>query len=249
MWVKGAATSMKAILYVGHGTRSKNGAEEVREFMGRIMERSEVPIQELCFLELTDPPIEEGFRRCVERGATEIIVVPLFLLAAGHIKEDIPKELALLKEKYPGITIKMKDAFGVHHKILDGMAELIRNTVPELSAADSVLIVGRGSSDPGIHVAFSEIVCGIRDRLPVNHVSVCYLAAAKPSFDEGLEQILQMTQGQVVVLPYLLFSGLLLSEVNHKVLKRQKHGQRIVHTGPLSKHRVIEDLIIDKASE
>ncbi|MEH7336434.1 sirohydrochlorin chelatase [Neobacillus drentensis] len=240
---------MKAILYIGHGTRSKKGAEEAISFIQRVMVRINVPIQEVSFLELTHPFIEEGFRRCVERGATEVTVVPLFLLAAGHIKEDIPNIIFALRENYPHIPIKVKDPFGVQRILLDGIAELVRDTVSDLSSNDTILIVGRGSSDSSIHDAFTEISFGIRQRLGVERVSVCFLAAAEPRLDEGLENICNGAAGRVIVVPYLLFSGLLLNEVNQKVRKWQNRGQQIVHTGQLSKHRVIEDIVIQRAIE
>lgn len=240
---------MKAILYIGHGTRSKEGAAEAKTFVHRVMERIDVEIQEISFLELTKPDIEEGFLRCVNRGATEITVIPLFLLAAGHIKEDIPLALIALRKKYPNIRVNIRDPFGVQGKILDGIAELARETVMDISSQDSILIVGRGSSDDSIHTAFAEITKGIRERLGTDEVSVCYLAAAEPRLEEGLESISENTTGRIIVIPYLLFSGLLLNEVNQKVKKRQNQGQFIIHTGSLSKHRVIEDIIIERAQE
>lgn len=240
---------MKAILYIGHGTRSKIGAEEARSFIQRVMNRISIPIQEVSFLELTDPLIDDGFRRCVERGATDVTVVPLFLLAAGHIKEDIPNALSSLRERYPHVSIKVRDPFGVQDILLDGIAELVRETVTNLASNDSILIVGRGSSDPSIHSAFEEISFGIRQRLGVENVLVCYLAATEPRLDEGLETISKNASGNIVVIPYLLFSGLLLNEVSQKVRKKQNQGQLIVHTGQLSKHRVIEDIVIQRAME
>ncbi|WP_042463964.1 sirohydrochlorin chelatase [Neobacillus dielmonensis] len=239
---------MRAILYIGHGTRSKKGAEDAKAFIHRVMERIPVPIQEISFLELTEPFIGEGFRRCVQRGATEITVVPLFLLAAGHIKEDIPAELSSLKRQFPEVTIDVRDPFGVQDKILDGIMELVRDIVVDLMPQDSILIVGRGSSDPSVHTAFSQIADGLQKRLGIEHVSVCYLAAAEPRFQEGLNTISNRTfNGRVIVIPYLLFSGLLLAEVNLEVRKRQKQGQKIIHTGPLSSHRIIEDIVIERA--
>ncbi|MEH7747750.1 sirohydrochlorin chelatase [Neobacillus drentensis] len=240
---------MKAILYIGHGTRSKEGAEEAKSFIHRVMERINVEIQEICFLELTKPGIEEGFLHCVDRGATEITVVPLFLLAAGHIKEDIPQALSSLCERYPTINVKIKDPFGVQGKILDGIAEMVRETVTDLTPKDSVLIVGRGSSDTSIHTAFTAITKGISDRLGIEKAEVCYLAATEPRLKEGLESISVNSAGKIIVIPYLLFSGLLLKEVDHMVKMRQKLGQQIIHTGQLSKHRVIEDIIIERATE
>lgn len=237
---------MKAILYIGHGTRSKKGSLEAKGFIEKVMERIDVPIQEICFLELTEPLIDEGFKRCVDKGATEITVVPLFLLAAGHIKQDIPEALEKLKVIYPDVEVHVSDPFGVQRGILDAVAELVKGAVSELVSEDRVLIVGRGSSDPGILADFAEIAAGIKERLNEGNVSVCYLAAAKPNFAESLDHIKQSGVGRIIVIPYLLFSGLLLAEVNHEVSKLRKLGYKILHTGPLSGHRVIEDIVINR---
>ena len=240
---------MRAILYIGHGTRSKEGAAEAHSFIHRVMKRLNVEIQEISFLELTKPGIEEGFLNCVERGATEITVVPLFLLTAGHIKEDIPQALSSLCKKYPNIEVNIRDPFGVQGKILDGIAEMVRKTVFDLSPQDSILIVGRGSSDESIHTAFGMITRGISERLGIDHVEVCFLAAAEPRFPEALEAISEKATERIIVIPYLLFSGLLLKEVDQMVRHRREVGQRIIHTGQLSKHRVIENIIIERATE
>ena len=239
---------MKAILYIGHGTRSKKGAEEARAFIEKVIGRIDVLIQEISFLELSEPLIEEGFKRCVERGATEINVVPLFLLAAGHIKQDIPLALAGLQASFPDVQVTVREPFGVQGKILDAVADLVSESVSKLVPEDRLLIVGRGSSDPGIQENFSEIVGGIRYRLGIEHVSVCYLAGAEPRLRGGLESITEDAAGRVIVVPYLLFSGLLFTEVYKEVRKRRKLGQQILHTCPLSSHRVFEDIVIESAT-
>lgn len=235
---------MKAILYIAHGTRSKKGALEASYFLQKVISKVPVPIQEYSFLELTDPPIDEGFLRCVERGATEVTIVPIFLLAAGHIKKDIPLILDSLRKKYPTIKINMMNAFGVQEEILDAISELVKSTVKDLTFEDSILIVGRGSSDPGIHQAFSDIEKGIRQRLGVEHVSSSYLAATVPTFHDGLESMLSKTSKRVIVVPYLLFSGLLLSEV---ILWCKKLGPHVIPIDPLSRHSAMERIVIQNA--
>ncbi|MFZ3198227.1 MAG: CbiX/SirB N-terminal domain-containing protein, partial [Bacillus mycoides] len=96
---------MKAVIYICHGSRLKAAKEEAVAFITSCMNRVEANIQEICFLELANPSIEEGFRTCVKRGATEIVAIPVFLLAAGHVKKDIPFELRKLNEEYPDIKI------------------------------------------------------------------------------------------------------------------------------------------------
>jgi sirohydrochlorin ferrochelatase len=239
---------MKAILYIGHGTRSKKGTVEIRAFINKVKERMDVPIQELSFLELTEPLIEEGFEKCVEQGATEIDVVPLFLLAAGHIKRDIPSALSPLMAKYPTIPVKIKNPFGVQEVILDGVAELIKDSAGEVVPIDRLLIVGVGSSDPDVHVNFGKIAEGIGERLGPERVSVCYLAATEPKLDVGLEYISEGAKGRVIVVPYMLFTGLLFAEINKIVRSRQKEGQRILCTAALSNHTVIQDIVIERAA-
>ncbi|MCH1624038.1 sirohydrochlorin chelatase [Ferdinandcohnia quinoae] len=236
---------MEAILYIAHGTRSKKGASEAIDFIERVMNRIDIPIQEMSFLELTKPLINEGFKRCIARGATVINVVPLFLLAAGHIKHDIPQTLSSLQADFPHVEILMKDPFGVQEKILDAAAELVRNSSGQM---DRLLIVARGSSDPDIHADFSQIASGLKERLGIDFVTVCFLAAAEPSLQQGLDNILEEGTGIVFVLPYLLFSGLLSAEVEREVNRRKKAGRLIQQTGPLSQHQAIEDIVIERAS-
>ncbi|MED4226392.1 sirohydrochlorin chelatase [Neobacillus cucumis] len=240
---------MKAILYIGHGTRSKKGADEAKAFIARVSERVTVPIQEISFLELTEPSIEVGFSLCVQKGATEITVVPLFLLAAGHIKQDIPNVLDSLSMAYPDISINVKDPFGVQGAILDAVAELVRETVGTVVQQDQVLIVGRGSSDPDTLADFDLIAAGLKERLGIKGVSVSYLAAAEPRFQEGLRTVMETAEGKVIVIPYLLFSGLLIAEVTAEIRKWSKLGREIYHTGILSSHRVIEDMVVARATE
>lgn len=238
---------MKAILYIGHGTRSKKGSGEALAFVQRVMKRIDFPIQEVSFLELTEPSITDGFACCVKRGAKEITVVPLFLLAAGHIKHDIPKVLGSLQEKYPHIRIHVKEPFGVQESMLDGIAELVFDNTGGVKPQDRLLIVGRGSSDSAIKTDFTAIADGLKTRLGIDQVSVCFLAAAKPTLDEGLETITQTADSRIIVVPYLLFSGLLLAEINQKISRLKRKELEIVHTSPLSSHRIIEDIVISRA--
>jgi len=240
---------MKAILYIGHGSRSKRGAEEARAFIQGVMNWTNEPaIQEYGFLELAEPSIEAAFEHCIDRGAEEIVVVPLFLLAAGHIKQDIPRILSSMQLKYPFVRIQMREPFGIQDRMLDAMADMVRTVAGRVLPEDRILIVGRGSSDPMIQEDFAAIVNGMKGRLEVASISVCYLAAAKPTLQEGLERITKHAAGRIVLVPYLLFSGLLLTEIDRYVRVLKTNGYDIVHTGPLCRHRVIEDLVIERAA-
>ncbi|TYS51883.1 sirohydrochlorin chelatase [Bacillus infantis] len=238
---------MEAILYIGHGTRSKKGAQEARDFLNRIIGKSAAPIQEMSFLELAEPSIGEAYGNCIHRGATSIRVVPIFLLSAGHIKEDIPDVLEKLKNIFPDVPVEMADPFGVQQAIIHAVCELIFQEALVLSKDDFVLLVGRGSSDPSVLEAFEEIRRGVAAKIGAR-VKVCFLAAASPSFGAGLEEVCADSSGRIIVVPYLLFGGLLLSEIENAVRKKKKQGMQIVHTGALSRHSAIEEIVIARAA-
>src|SRR5690625_6901011 len=96
--------NMQAVLYVGHGSRIKAGVEEATQFIERCKSLIDVPIQEICFLELAKPNIAAGIAMCVASGATHITVVPILLLTANHAKEDIPLEIETGMKKYADVS-------------------------------------------------------------------------------------------------------------------------------------------------
>lgn len=233
---------MKAVLYICHGSRLKEAKEEAIQFITSCMSRVEANIQEVCFLELASPSIDEGFRTCVKRGATEIVAIPVFLLAAGHVKEDIPLELRKLNEQYPNIKIVYGNPFGVSEVLVkavyNGMG--IKEEV-------TLLLVARGSSDPQTLQDIKWISSLFQKEKNIIKVEVCYLAAAEPKFDEKLKEIVEQKERNIVVLPYLLFTGLLMKHIEKEV--RQYESEEIKTSPYLGKNVAFRDMLIQKTEE
>lgn len=203
---------MQAILYIGHGSRVKEAAEEAVQFMKQTMELVDVPIQEYCFLELCEPDILKGVRQCVDQGATKIAVVPVLLLTAGHAKKDIPEELDMAKKKYPDISFTYGRPLGIHEKIIDILVEKVKERT-SVSAETNILLVGRGSSDKEQIQDIQTIARQLKDRIPVKSVETCFLAAATPRLPQKTEEMAKEGAQHVVILPYLLFTGILMKEI------------------------------------
>lgn len=241
---------MHGILYIAHGSRTKKGTDEAKTFIRKIMKKIPITIQETGFLELSRPTIEEGFKKCVARGATSVTVVPLFLLAAGHMKRDIPEILSRLQRQYPGVTVTLKEALGVQGAVLDGLAEMAEQAAGGILPGDTVLLVARGSSHPEIRAVCDKIATGLAERLGVQNISVCYLAAARPGLAEGLQWAVNTTLpgGKIIVIPYLLFPGVLFSKIIEAVKTYRQRGVPVFPTGPLSRHEAVLRAVIKSAS-
>lgn len=236
---------MKAVLYICHGSRLQAARDEAISFVSSCMKEVCAKVQEVCFLELTTPSIPEGFASCIQKGATEIIVVPVFLLAAVHVKEDIPAELEEMKRKYPNVSIIYGSPFGVSKSLVS--AVMRGSGVKELGTRVTLLFVARGSSDRETLASIEEIASLIGEEREVDKVEVCYLAAATPQFEEKLQSILQEEHEQIAVLPYLLFTGLLMKRIEREI---RKVKTKTIHLCPyLGENRVFQERLIQHTNE
>ncbi|WP_227994840.1 sirohydrochlorin chelatase [Oceanobacillus sp. CFH 90083] len=219
--------NMQAILYIGHGSRVQRGNEELLAFVGKAKKKNpQIRIQETCFIELASPAIQTGIDSCVRQGAAKIAVVPVLLLSAGHAKLDIPKEIEQAEKRYPDVTFSYGKVMGVDPAMVDlltarlemgGLKQTKRPPVYEARESASVLLVGRGSSDPDANSDLTKIARLLWEAAPVSEVNTCYLAATHPTLDEGLDQLLKSPHARVFIVPYLLFSGVLMKELRQKL--------------------------------
>ncbi|MBL0385808.1 sirohydrochlorin chelatase [Tumebacillus sp. ITR2] len=211
-----------AILLVGHGSRVQEGNSELLAFAGRVQGRlgEKYPIIETCFLELTTPTIPQGIAACVERGATRVTLVPIILFGAGHSKIHIPHAIDNARELYPHVEFSYGKPIGVHPKALDILTTRVEEAGLERGRREgeprtdeAILIVGRGSSDPDANSDLFKVSRLLWERTPVKHVETCYIGVTDPNFEDGLKRCLALGAKRVYVLPYFLFTGVLIKRI------------------------------------
>ncbi|WP_100372532.1 sirohydrochlorin chelatase [Bacillus sp. FJAT-45037] len=218
---------MRAILYVGHGSRVQAGNQQLMTFIEQVKGHFQhIAIQEHCFIELSEPTIAEGIAACVKKGATDIAVIPVLLLTANHAKLDIPREIDKAKLVYPQVSFTYGRPFGVEETLISILKKrLEQQGLPERTARPTdderedsiVLLVGRGSSDPDANSDLMKIGRLLWEEAPIADVEVCYIAATRPTVDQGLERLTRYPYKKVYVLPYLLFTGVLMKGLQKKL--------------------------------
>lgn len=239
---------MLGVLYVSHGTRVEEGLIQANQFLHRCMEQVDVPVQRVCYLELVQPDIQEGIRRCVQAGVSVLVVQPLLLLSAGHAKRDIPREINQARKRYPDVHFIYGRPFGVDGAIIDILLERLHEKRQYPSECSGVLLIGRGSSDPDTKRDFAAI-CGLLHEKGVPRIATCYMAAVSPSFQEGLSQVIREQWGQVYVIPYLLFSGVLMKTIKKSIRLKNQAGAAIVLCRPLGYHPALIQLMKKRIKE
>lgn len=109
------------IIIVDHGSRraeSNQMLERVAElFAQRFRDRYE--IVEPAHMELSEPSIASAYAKCVQRGATRVVVCPFFLGPGKHWTSDIPRLTAEAAAQHPGTRYHVTQPLGIDDLILD----------------------------------------------------------------------------------------------------------------------------------
>jgi sirohydrochlorin cobaltochelatase len=114
----------RAIVLVGHGSRDAQWREPMDEVARRIRARVAQVDVRCAFLELEQPGLPEAIADLVEVGADAIRVVPMFLGAGRHAREDLPRLVEQCRYAHPEIPIELQASVGENARVLDIIATL-----------------------------------------------------------------------------------------------------------------------------
>lgn len=114
---------MKGILLFGHGARDPAWTEPFLRIRELILACDPAARVETGFLELLRPSFAEGIDALVRQGANEIVVVPIFIAAGGHVKKDLPYLAAQAMQRHPGVTVGLAVPVGEAAMVLQAMAD------------------------------------------------------------------------------------------------------------------------------
>src|ERR1700748_1653969 len=113
------------IILVDHGSRREESNALLLDVVRDFATNSGYEIVEPAHMELAEPSIATAFARCVERGATTVVVFPYFLLPGRHWNEDIPRLTASAAASHPGVRYLVTAPFGMHPLMAEVMQQRI----------------------------------------------------------------------------------------------------------------------------
>ena len=225
----------RPLLAIGHGTRDEQGRQTFVDFVEtyRQLDTSRPVIP--CFLELTTPTIQEGVDRCVEEGYTDISALPILLFAARHNKFDVTNELDRARKRHPQVKFHYGRHFGITPPILelwrDRLNQLDRpeNNPDNIPRADTVLLfVGRGSSDPDANGDVAKLARIIWEGSGYKTVETCFIGITHPRLEEGFSRAYLYQPKRIIVLPYFLFTGVLMKKIFNITAQQEAQHSNIV---------------------
>ncbi len=206
-----------SLLVVGHGSRSTAGVDEYWQLVDVVRHQDPAVAVGGGFIELAQPDLDTAIDDLVASNGTAVVAVPLVLLGAGHMKDDGPAVLARGRRRHPEVDFRYGRALDVHPLVLAVAADRIAEALADWEASGTaVVLVGRGSSDPDANADLYKVARLVQDMARLDMVEPCFVSLAPPSVPAALERCRRLGATRVVVLPYFLFTGVLVERIGHQ---------------------------------
>ena len=249
-------SSPPAVLLIGHGTRRAAGVAEFHHLAAQLQQA----LPDRCclagFLELVEPDLPTALETLWQQGFRRITALPALLMAAGHVKNDIPVILNAFQAEHPGLTITFGADLGVHPHLLQVACERIASCETafgvDYDRRDTLLmVIGRGSSDPDANSNISKITRMLWEGMGFGWAETAYTAVAAPLMAEALERAHRLGFPRVLVFPYLLFTGRLVEQINATVADYQNRYPEVqaVVAPYLNAHPLVVETFLERLTE
>lgn len=119
-----------ALLLIAHGSRNAEANLDLHWLAERVQSDDSFEAVVPAYLELAEPGILEGGRRCVEAGARRVILLPYFLSAGVHVQRDLQQARETLALTYPQVEFRLAPPLGRH----PGLVAILRERARQAEA-------------------------------------------------------------------------------------------------------------------
>ena len=251
------------VLICGHGSRNRQAVAEFAQLAeGLRQQLPDVPV-EYGYLEFARPILRDGLEKLREQGVQRVLAVPGMLFAAGHAKNDIPSVLNTYAAE-TGLRIDYGRELGVDLSMIQAAGARIQAALDTADAAaagrgeqpvplsDTLLVVvGRGSSDPDANSNVSKVARMLVEGFGFGWGETVYSGVTFPLVEPGLRHVVRLGFKRVVVFPYFLFSGVLVSRIRqHTQLVAADHPEvEFVEASYLGDHELVINTFRERVAE
>lgn len=111
---------MKSVLLIAHGSSKTDQNEVFLQMIDMVRQLSNGQYNiEGAFMSFSNMDISTKLKELIDKGTTEIVIVPYLLFAGSHVKETIPQEVEKFMVGYPNVNVIYKDSLGVDKRLAE----------------------------------------------------------------------------------------------------------------------------------
>jgi len=107
-----------ALLLIAHGSRQDEANADLVDLVAEMRKRGDYAVVEGAYLELSTPTIEEACARCIAQGAERVILLPYFLSAGVHVRQDLTAIRRELMHIHSRVEFSLAEPLGPHPLLL-----------------------------------------------------------------------------------------------------------------------------------
>lgn len=122
---------------MAHGSRNAEANRDLYHFAERLQSEKWAAQVEPGFLELVEPDILTAASRCVRPGITEIVMLPFFLSAGVHVRQDLAQIRDQLQSKQREIRYLLAEPLGRHPLLLAALEDRLQEALSQPTSRDS----------------------------------------------------------------------------------------------------------------
>ena len=104
----------QAVVLIAHGSRNAAANGDAVYFAERLREAAIADRVEAAFLELAEPNIATAVGRCLETEPTVVVLLPFFLSAGVHVRNDLAGMCREFEDAYPKVRFILAEPIGRH---------------------------------------------------------------------------------------------------------------------------------------
>lgn len=241
------------LVLMGHGSRDPAG---VAEFLALAeLVRAEIAPTPFApgLIELARPDLDEALDAVVAAGARDLVMVPLVLLPAGHLKDDGPAALERARTRHPAVRFRYGRELGPHPSLLALATARAREALARLPGEGpaAVALIGRGSTDPDANAELFKVARLLEEGRGLPGVEAGFVSLAPPLVEEVLERCRRLGAMRIAVVPYFLFTGILVERIaaQARAWAERTPGAAVAVAAHLGPDRAIAALVLERAAE
>jgi sirohydrochlorin cobaltochelatase len=222
----------RAVVLVGHGSLRPGAGAAMIRLAERAQAAGVAPIVCAGFLNYSRPTFSEALARCVEGGASEVIIQPYFLVPGKFVRDDLARLAEAGRQAHPGVAIQAAQPFGDHPALarlllkraleadyLAAYPHIIHQRLPRplqegagwrplyRQHRTGLLIMAHGSPRPRSNAPIYGIARRVRAQGQYAAVTVCFMELNKPSIPATIDAMAARGISHMVAAPYFLQLG------------------------------------------
>ena len=234
---------MTPLLLAVHGSRDPDSAVMTERIAAAT--RAQLPGADVSigYVDNSAPSLAASFATLAAAGVTDLVVVPLLLIAASHSKGDVPGSIQAARLAHPALRIAYGRPLWPDARIVDVIDARLHEA--GVGAGDSVVVASAGAADPDANAELAKVARLLWEGRSYDEVVPAFASATTPTPAQAVRRLLVAGASRVAVVPFFLSPGNFQLAVDEEA---RAAGAEVI-TAVLGDHPLIAAVVADRYRE